>query len=105
MSSVKGQKYNLDNNGLTGYEGLAVAIVLEAGKDWYRLCEGFEETADCNFIELECFFNGCAPYLSMTGYSANRILKNLLQDKAKSNYIEKREARRSSRKKRKSEFF
>ena len=105
MSSVKGQKYNLDNNGLNGYEGLAVAIVLQAGKDWYRLCEGFEETADCNFIELECFFNGCAPYLSMTGYSANRILKNLLQDRAKSNYIEKREARRSRRKKRKREFF
>ena len=105
MSSVKGQKYNLDNNGLTGYEGLAVAIVLEAGKDWNRLCDGFEETDDCNFIELECFFNRCAPYLSMTGYSANRILKNLLQDRAKSDYIEKREARRSSRKKRKSEFF
>ena len=105
MSSVKGQKYNLDNNGLTGYEGLAVAIVLQDGKDWYRLCEGFEETADCNFIELECFFNGCAPYLSMTGYSENRILKNLLQDRAESNYIAKREARRSGRKKRKSEFF
>ena len=105
MSSVKGQKYNLDNNGLTGYEGLAVAIVLEAGKDWYRLCEGFEETADCNFIEIERFFNGCAPYLSMTGYSANRILKKLLQDRAKSDYIEKREARRSSRKKRKRDFF
>ena len=105
MSSVKGQKYNLDNNGLTDYDGLAVAIVLQAGKDWYRLCDGFEETADCNFIELECFFNGCAPYLSMTGYSANRILKSLLQDRAKSDYIEKREARRSRRKKRKREFF
>ena len=105
MSSVKGQKYNLDNNGLTGYEGLAVATVLQAGKDWNRLCEGFEETADCNFIELECFFNECAPYLSMTGYSANRILKKLLQDKANSNYIAKREARRSGRKKRKSDFF
>lgn len=105
MSSVKGQKYNLDNNGLVGYEGLAVAIVLQAGNDWNKLCEGFEETADCNFIELECFFNECAPYLSMTGYSANRILKKLLQDKAKSNYIEKREARRNRREKRKSEFF
>ena len=105
MSSVKGQKYNLDNNGLTGYEGLAVAIVLQAGNDWNKLCEGFEETADCNFIELECFFNGCGLYLSMTGYSAKRILKKLLQDRAKSNYIEKREARRSSRKKRKREFF
>ena len=105
MSSVKGQKYNLDNNGLTGYEGLAVAIVLQAGKDWNRLCEGFEETADCNFIELECFFNECDLYLSMTGYSAKRILKNLLQDKAESNYIEKREARRSGSKKRKREFF
>ena len=103
--SVKGQKYNLDNNGLTDYDGLAVAIVLQAGKDWYRLCEGFEETADCNFDELECFFNGCAPYLSMTGYSANRILKNLLQDRAESDYIAKREARRSRRKKRKREFF
>ena len=105
MSSVKGQKYNLDNNGLTGYEGLAVAIVLQAGNDWNKLCEGFEETADCNFDELECFFNKCDPYLSMTGYSANKILKNLLQDKAESNYIEKREARRSRHKKRKSEFF
>ena len=105
MSSVKGQKYNLDNNGLVGYEGLAVAIVLQAGNDWNKLCEGFEETADCNFIELECFFNECAPYLSMTGYSANRILKKLLQDKTKSNYIAKREARRSRHKKRKSEFF
>ena len=105
MSSVKGQKYNLDNNGLTGYEGLAVAIVLQAGKDWNRLCEGFEETIDCNFVELECFFSGCDLYLSMTGYSANRILKNLLQDRAKSNYIEKREARRSRRKKRKREFY
>lgn len=105
MPSVKGQKYNLDNNGLTGYEGLAVSIVLQAGNDWNKLCEGFEETADCNFIELECFFNECAPYLSMTGYSANRILKKLLQDKAKSNYTAKREARRSRRKKRKREFF
>ena len=105
MSSVKGQKYNLDNNGLVGYEGLAVAIVLQAGKDWSRLCDGFDETADCNFIELECFLSKCAPYLSMTGYSSNRLLKNLLQDKAESNYIEKREARRSGRKKRKREFF
>ena len=105
MSSVKWQKYNLDNNGLTGYEGLAVAIVLQAGRDWNRLCDGFEETADCNFIELECFFNKCDPLLSMTGCSANRILKKLLQDKAKSDYLEKREARRSRRKKRKREFY
>ena len=56
MSSKKGQQYDIDTNGLTGLEGLAAAIVLQAVEDWRLLCDGGTETFYCNFDELKYFF-------------------------------------------------
>lgn len=89
-------KFGKHENALSGIDGLAVAIVVQATEDWRSLCKGGEETSECNFIELECFFeNEAIGYLEGTNTSAERILKILLQEKAESNYLEKREAKRA----------
>lgn len=89
-------KFGGCKNALCGIDGLAVAIVVQAAEDWRRLCEGGEETSECNFIELECFFeNEARGYLEGTNTSAERILKILLKEKKESNYLEKRRAKQA----------
>lgn len=89
-------KFGKQENALSGIDGLATAIVVQAAEDWRRLCNGGEETSACNFIELECFFEKEAKgYLEGTNTSAERILKILLKEKAESNYLEKRRAKQA----------
>lgn len=46
-----------------GIQDLIYAIVMQAVRDWRSLCKGTEETKDCNFKELERFFeNDCGGY-------------------------------------------
>ena len=101
-------KFGKQESALFGIDGLAVAIVVQAVEDWRRLCDGCEETNECNFIELECFFeNEAKGYLDGTNTSAERILKILLREKAQSNYLEKRKAKqaKAQARKRKRMFY
>ena len=60
---------------------LLSAIVLQAVKDWLALCDGMEQTRECNFIELEEFFESdCAKYIDHS--VAARIYK-LMRDERK----------------------
>lgn len=44
---------------------LLCAIVMQARDDWLLLCGGMEESPDCNFNELEAFFESdCSNYIS-----------------------------------------
>ena len=50
------KKFDLDEYRLSGYQGLAMAIIMQAAVDWRYLCEGHYESKHRNFEELENFF-------------------------------------------------
>lgn len=62
---------------------LALAVVKQAVNDWRGLCEGkIKENKDCNFHELEQFFEGgCGFYLYQTGISPSRIYRELCRER------------------------
>lgn len=66
-----------------GWNEFALAVVGQAVQDWRDLCKGKRpETQDCNFAELDEFFQGgCGFYLLETGISANRIYSQLCRER------------------------
>lgn len=76
--------YIKENSALTGYKGLAMAVVIQAVQDWRRLLKGAKETSDCNFKELEHFFRyECDTYLTGTDMSGEELLKKLKIERCK----------------------
>lgn len=76
--------YIKENSALTGYKGLAMAVVIQAVQDWRRLLKGAKETGDCNFKELEHFFRyECDRYLTGTSMTGEEILKKLKAEQLK----------------------
>ena len=64
-------------------KSLAVAVVIQAVSDWRFLCNGGTATGDCNFEELEQFFEReCENYLSGTDMSASEIYEKLKAERA-----------------------
>ena len=61
---------------------LAIAVVHRAIEDWRYLCAGGKETRNCNFRELELFFeNNCNGFLDGTSIPADRIYNLLKREK------------------------
>ena len=83
--------YDQDRNGLVGYQGLAVAIVIQAAEDWRWLSEGNSEAHDRSFAELEEFFrNEAKMYLSCSVMKASQMLKILLREKSEKYCLDRR---------------
>lgn len=71
---------------------LAYSIIKQAVDDWRWLCEGNKERGDCNFTELERFFEvDSRDYLLEDGV-ADRIYKKLKAERRKALKREKRKA-------------
>jgi hypothetical protein len=71
----------MDNSAV---KSLATAVILQAVRDWRYLCKGGKETGDCNFEELEQFFESeCENYLTGINMTANGIYKALKREKRK----------------------
>ena len=64
------------------YEKLAMAIIVRAYIDWKELCDDATLPSDCNFNELEEFFEtGCEVYLQGTSFCGTEILKKLQRER------------------------
>lgn len=60
---------------------LVTAIVINAANDWRKLCKGKYPRADCNFKELERFFeHDCEFYMDKDGV-ISRIYAKLQQER------------------------
>lgn len=56
---------------------LATAVILQAVRDWRYLCKGGKETGNCNFEELQQFFESeCENYLQ-SSQVASRIYRQM----------------------------
>lgn len=65
-----------------GAQELVYAVVMQAVRDWRSLCKGSKETKDCNFKELERFFeNDCAGYVDAE--TAERIYERMKKERRK----------------------
>jgi hypothetical protein len=60
---------------------IAAAVVTEAAKDWRRLCKSATPSTDCNFAELDEFFqSGCRGYIDQD--LAEKIYTRLKQERS-----------------------
>ena len=75
-------------DGLSGFDGLAVAIVIQAVCDWRYLCDGYSETPEKNFAELDKFFVETAPLLLCCHKTKAREIHKLLLEEKKAAGIE-----------------
>lgn len=58
------------------------AIIIKASDDWRELCNGGDETHDCNFNELEEFFrDDCDAFLTGKRVLAEEILEKLQEER------------------------
>ena len=58
------------------------AIIIKASEDWRELCNGRDETYNCNFNELEEFFrDDCDTFLTGKRVFAKEILKKLQKER------------------------
>ena len=77
----------VDDNKLSGYDGIAIAIVLQAVRDWKTLCNCKTPTNDRNFAELENFFKHyCRTFLIIDDVAADAIFAELQKERKKSGF-------------------
>ena len=68
---------------------LGAATVLQAIEDWRSLCGGATPTPECNFGELEQFFeHDCEAYLFGADVSAEAIYDQLKQERKRSRKLD-----------------
>lgn len=61
------------------------AIIIKASEDWRELCNGGNETYNCNFNELEEFFrDDCDTFLAGKSVLAKEILEKLQKEREES---------------------
>ena len=67
-----------EENNLSGYDGLATAVIRKALYDYCSLCRGSEPNEYKNFDELKEFFNiDCETYLIGTELTGNDIFERV----------------------------
>lgn len=72
-------KMSIDNT-----KRLALAVVIQAVKDWRLLCRG-KPAGGSNFAELERFFKyDCEMYLHGSGINAEELYQQMMVERARS---------------------
>ena len=85
------KKFDLDDYKLSGYEGLAIAIVLQAITDWNYLCDGHNKSELRNFKELERFFKcDCGKSLMLDDITTETIFSQLQTERNNADFQYKR---------------